>query len=280
MMSKYGYIEHEMTIDDGAAIDDGRYGDVPELYVSLFGGLNITVGGKHVPDNLWSKRKARMMFAHLVMKFGRSVNRRILTDALWPGMDERRAVDNLYSSWSVVKRINKYGSEDHPYVICNATNYRIDNRIVKSDVEEFDILAKRVLFEKVDEQTLRWIFKRMDQLYVGDLLAGVQCDGYLELQRERYRGTFVDVLLAASEAMMAAGDNSAALWFARRALGVEPEREDVYQTLMRAQDIAGQRTAAMGTYFECIQVLDTRLGIGPSRKTVELYENLLDDENA
>ncbi len=252
--------------------------DFPKMKVYLFGGLRVYIDGQKVPDSKWSQRKAKLLFAHLVTRFGREVGRNKLIESLWPDMDAIRAVDNFYVIWSAVKRALKNKNGDCPYVISNGSLYRIDPILVESDVQEFDYLARYILFHKISEKEMSDIFVRMDQIYSGDMLTGTECDAYMERVRERYRHTYIDALLAASEIMLESGNNGGALWFSRKAFSLETQREDVYQILMKSQGMSGQRTAAMETFFLCKRYLDEQLGATLSKKTIELYEKILNDE--
>ncbi len=250
---------------------------IPRMRVCLFGGLRVYIDGERVPDACWTKGKSKTMLAHLVTKFGREVSRDFLLTVLWPEMEVRKAIDNFYVVWSALRRAlrNQLGSS--PYIRSSGTLYSIDSDLVESDVQEFDILVREVLFGRHNEQGLEEIFVRMDEVYIGDLLAGLKCDSVLLRLRSRYRDTYVDALLSGTRAMMEMDNGAAALWFARKAISLDSHREDVYQTLMLAQAFNGQRTAAMNTFFLCKEHLDKELGIEVSRRTSDIYERLLQD---
>ncbi|MCR5846438.1 MAG: hypothetical protein K6G78_07770 [bacterium] len=251
---------------------------VPIMYVQLFGGLRIHIGGTPIDETKLSKTKMRLLLAHLVSRFGREVGRDTLIESLWPGFDKDRGLDNLYVVWSMLKRITEGVADSSKYFINYGTIYRINSRYVKSDVQEFDLLARKLVFTKLDRESLIETFFRMDELYTGDVLSGLRCDDYTMRMRDRYRNTYVDMLISSSRAFIDLKDSSMALWFARKALSIDSTREDVFQTLMMAQGIAGQRTAGMETYFMCKRYLDENLGISLSHKTIEIYEKLLNDE--
>ncbi len=70
-------------------------------------------------------------------------------------------------------------------------------------------------------------------------------------------------------------DPCSALVFARRALVVDPTREDLYQATLRCQIAAGQRSAAVETFVQCKTQLAEELGLDPSAETVALYQQIL-----
>lgn len=250
----------------------------PKMEVSLFGGLKVRVGGEPIPDGAWVKNKSKLLFAHLVTRSGREVSRDMLLESLWPGMEHRRALNNLYVVWSAMRRALGNRDGECPYVVARGELYRVDSSKVWSDVQEFDELTKRMLFEDHAQEEVERLYMRIDQLYSGEFMAGIKCDAYLLRMRERYRDTYVDALLMASRKILDDGNAPGALWFARKAFEMEAGREDVYQTLMMAQMEAGQRTSAMETFFICKRYLDQELGIPLSKKTLKLYQRLLDGD--
>lgn len=267
-----------MVATAGCCIVPSSGAGYPEMEVNLFGGLRVRIEGEEVPDYAWSKNKAKLLFAYLVTRSGREIGRDALLDSLWPGMDHRRALNNLYVVWSAMRKALRNSSGECPYVIARGELYRIDSSRVWSDVAEFDELTKKMLFESHTQDEVEQLYLRIDQLYSGDFLAGVKCDQYLLRMRERYRDTYIDALLMASRKLLEIGNAPGALWFARKAFEMESAREDVYQTLMLAQIEAGQRTSAMETFFVCKKYLDQELGLPLSKKTLELYQRLLDGD--
>jgi len=214
----------------------------------------------------------------VVTNYGKAVNRERIIECLWPDLDHSRAVDNVYVTWCQVRRTLERAGSSSDYVSASNCMYRINTDLVESDVYEFDVLTRKMLFNNLNDKSLAQHIARMEQIYAGDLLSGTTCDPYLARMRRRYRDTYIDVLTFASQRALVHGDNAGALWFARKALNMENRREDVYQTLMRAQAAAGQRIPAMETFFMCKSYLDEELGVPLSRRTIELYERLLNDE--
>ncbi|MGI6220954.1 MAG: AfsR/SARP family transcriptional regulator [Coriobacteriales bacterium] len=261
---------------EAAKCQDGA--KIPKMRVKLFGGLNITVAGEVIPDAAWKKSKSKLFFAHVVTSYGRAVNREHIIECLWPDLDQKRAIDNVYVAWSQIRRTFEKAGVSSAYVSSNKCMYRINTDLVESDVYEFDVLTRKMLFNNLSDKSMAQHIARMEQIYAGELLSGMSCDPFLTRLRNRYRDTYIDMLAAASQRTLAHGDHASALWFARKALNMENRREDVYQTLMLAQEAAGQRIPAMETFFMCKSYLDEELGVPLSRKTIEIYERLLNDD--
>ncbi len=260
-------------------VEAGLTDEAPPMRVCLFGGLRVYIDGVEVLNYLWVKAKCKLLLAHLVTRFGREVARDILLTSLWPNMNQKKAVDNFYVTWSMLRKtLQSAGGGDRSFVRSIDTLYSVDPDLVESDVHELDMLAREMLFGNRSHEDMGKMIVRIDKIYTGDILTGVDCDAYMLKLRDRYRATYVDVLLAGAKSMMDSGNSLGALWFARKAFGVDANREDVYQTLMSIQALSGQRTAAMETFFQCKEYLDSELGIPLSKRTVDLYQRLINDD--
>jgi len=106
-------------------------------------------------------------------------------------------------------------------------------------------------------------------------MPGDAYDDWFAVLRERCRHDFEDAMLRASDLLDARGDGRGALALVRRALQVDPWREDLYQAALRLQIACGQRSAAIDTYMSCRSHLVDDLGIDPSGETTRLYAQVL-----
>lgn len=243
---------------------------VEEMYVRLFGGFEVTLGNRVISEGKWRK-KARALFSILVLNGGRDVPRDEIFAQLWPGTSHSHALDNFYTLWA--NCVSKVG--EAPYLERNGEYCRVDGRFVRSDVGEFEQLARHLLTSDQDSKYLLDTYAKIEVLYRGCLLPSEKGIRVINAQRDRYRALYVDAMVAATECALRAGDARVALWFGRKAMEEDQGREDVYRALMRAQIAAGQRCPAIKTYLVCKEYLQSALGLDPSIETRELYNSLV-----
>ena len=264
---------------EGLAEYIGREGK-PLCRVRLFGGLEVSVGGRVVSERDWRKRKARLLFAMLVIRGGKDVPRDQVLDHLWPEMDEARAKNNLYVIWSAMKSAlspEAGKNESCPFIDNTGAVCRTVTGSVRSDVEEFDqVMSKARLAESAgDESQALNHYERLSEIYRGELLPGDVYDDWFAQIRDEYRATYADAMLSAASILQRREDALGALRFVRRALAQDPWREDLYQAAMSCQIAAGQRSAAIETYLQCRARLTEDLGLDPSADTRALYDQIL-----
>ncbi len=255
-------------------------GGRPLCRVKLFGGLEVNVGGRVVTEREWRKRKARLLFAMLVIRGGQDVPRDQVLDYLWPDMDEARAKNNLYVIWSAMKSAlspEAGKNEPCPFISNTGAVCRVVADSVRSDVEEFDHVlaqAREALNGGNPADALR-PYERLAEIYRGELLPGDVYDDWFAQVRDEYRATYADAMLQAASILRSRDDHLGALTFVRRALNQDPWREDLYQAALACQIGAGQRSAAIDTYLQCRARLSEDLGLEPSAETRALYDEIL-----
>ena len=252
----------------------------PLLRVNLFGGLEVWMGDEPVDPQRFRRQKARTLLALLVLNHGKEITRDRLVRALWPESQLEAARKNFYSIWSQLRRVLATPEGTCPYLIRAQGGCRIDARLLDSDVARFEALCRTLLFGRPEAEDWEPLFAQVSNGFADDLLPGEsECDLVVQM-REEYRVHLVDALVAAAARLVEAGEVRGGLWFAREALKHDRSREDAYTALMEAQIAAGQRTAALETYFACRRYLTNELGIDPSLRTVRLHRDVIEAEEA
>lgn len=257
----------------------------PLCYVRLFGGLEVSSEHGRIDETAWRKRKSRAILVMLVLERGRDVPRDLILERLWPDMDDSHARNNFYVMWSTLRRMLSFDGPSQQHAgrfiqhvggLCRVTD------CVRSDLDEFYERLESLRQAVVSGDCGRTAFaaRELMDLYRGDLLPGDVYDDWVGEVRDHVKHGFCDGLLAAARVAEAAGEHSLALDFARRASGIDPWREDVYQIMMRCQMNAGQRSRAIEAYLACRTRLVDDLGIDPSAETTMIYQAVLAMEGA
>lgn len=250
----------------------------PLLTVNLFGGLDVYIGDKHVDAALFRRQKVKVLLALLVLNRGREFSRDKLVGLLWPESNLEAARKNFYGIWSTLRRALTTPAGTCPYLIRQQRGLRIDASLLISDVAQLDDICNILLFEHADYGGWAQILSQIEEKFSDDILPSENENDAIVGRRLECRDKLVDALLAAASRLVGAGDAQLGLWFARDALAHDRTREDVYITLMKAQLAAGQRTAALETYFSCRRFLVEELGIDPSIETMRLYNSIIESE--
>jgi DNA-binding SARP family transcriptional activator len=252
----------------------------PKAVVRLFGGMQVVTPTGAVTDKDWRKRKARLLFALLVLRRGQDMPREQIFEHFWPEMDEERAKSNFYVTWSIMKRALAAGTGGKgpcPYVEHVGGVCRVVPALISSDFAEFEdaLTAMRKADRAGDASLALAAAERIVEQYRGELLPGELYDDWLGPIRDRCRHDYGDAMLRASQLTYEAGDSEKALHLVRAGLGQDPWREDLYQAALRYLIHTGQRSGAIETYVACKSKLAEDLGLDPSTETQRLYDQIL-----
>ncbi|WP_305117883.1 BTAD domain-containing putative transcriptional regulator [uncultured Adlercreutzia sp.] len=252
--------------------------EAPLLSIRLFGALEVRLGDRLLPPSLFGRRKLRLLLALLALNRGRDLTRETLTTMLWPSSQPSSAAKNFYRLWSDLASVLSVEGRC-PYLVRDRYGCRLDPALFATDVMEFEEITRSLLFGDAPA-ALGWetLYEKVTGPFAGELLPVEQENETLCAVRDRLNIEMVDSLIAASRRLRVQGEPQGALWFAREALARDETREDSYAALMEAQMAAGQRTAALDTFFTCRTYLSEALGLDPSTQLLVLYQALLEED--
>lgn len=254
--------------------------NTPLLYVRLFGALEVRIGDRQVPVREFSRQKVKVLMALLTLNAGRELSRGQLVAELWPSSYADVAARSFYSIWSRLRHALADQSGECPYLQRMQHGFRLDGRLVRSDVARIEEICRVFLLGRVDGQRWLELLEEFEDLYRGDLLPSEDESQAIRTARTQCQRRAIDALLEASSRLLEEGEERVALLFAYAAYTREAQREDVYWMLMRAQVACDQRTSAVDTFLACKQMLSEGLGLDPSKKMLDLYVSIINDEES
>lgn len=231
------------------------------LVLELFGGFHLFDADRRavrVPD-----RRARALLAYLALA-ERAVPRLALAELLCPEGDEQDQRTALRQAIYVARKV-----AGQPDLFDSADDQiRLDGALLVSDVQSFQTAIARG-----DPGSLR----EAVELYRGPLLAGERSpsaafEDWLSGRRSELLEQVMKASLTLAEAHEAAGEHDWALALARRALTLDPLREDARRQVMRSLAVMGQRAAALREYETGRQLLADELQVGPDDDTEALRD--------
>lgn len=249
------------------------------LRVRLFGQLAVW----HDQQTLdaFVSRKVQELFCYLLIYNNRSHPRDVLATLLWGDSPTAQAKKSLrHALWQLQTALQATGSscvgqllqvELEWVQLHTPTGLWVDALVFEQICDSSRLIA----CEALGAQGAIALAAAVD-LYQGDLLEGWYQDWCLQ-ERERFQQmylTMLDKLVGYSEANQ---EYEAGLGYANRILRVDRARERTHRQLMRLYYLAGDRTTALRQFERCIAVLDEELGVRPSQRTQELYDQIRAD---
>ena len=232
-----------------------------------------------VPLDLHTRRKNVALVAYLAVT-DHHHSRETLVTLLWPELEPSRARAGLRRNLSVLNKVL-----DGEWLIVERELVGTDpGADLWLDVEQFRSLLSAWRDHGHPETAVcadcLTALAKAVSLYRDDFLAGFSLsdsagfDEWQFFQTDSLRRELASALERLVRGHTALGAYEPAIRYALRWLALDPLHEPVHRWLMILHAQAGQRTAALRRYQDCVRILKEELGLSPSEDTVSLYEEI------
>ncbi|MCL2403290.1 MAG: bacterial transcriptional activator domain-containing protein [Coriobacteriia bacterium] len=257
------------------------------LQIRLFGGLDVRVADNQLDLKGWGNSRTRSLFISVALEAGNEFAREVLIERLWPKQQDE---DSAYKSYNVTwcqmrkKILDALPSKSH-----DETDYIYDSfqnrggrcilktRDVYVDVQEFNILNMKLAdyLHQNNKTACLATIKQIAEVYKGDLLPGDRYLDWLDMERRHYSRMFLDAMLLGANICLDSGESESALFYLRRVDLSQADNEELCYLSMKAYAATGRREEAINTYLNCRRYLHDELGLDPSQRITDLYQDLL-----
>ena len=244
------------------------------LNVKLFGKLSIEKDERVLEG--FESNKSQELFCYLLLNRHQHHNRETLAGLLWDSNSTSQSKKYLrHALWQLQTILqDDPGSTNPPILLIEPEWIRVNpDADIWIDLVEFEAAYKDahgLQGWQVDAKALQAL-QQAARLYTDDLLLGWYQDWAL-FERERVQNMFLSILDKLMVYCEAHGEYESGINYGMRILGFDLAHERTHQSLMRLYYLSGDRTAALRQYVRCEGALREELGVGPARRTQELYE--------
>lgn len=249
-----------------------------QVRITLFGGFRIERNGHVLTEAVWRRKRLCALASRLVLAQGSFVDRRTLTEEMWPDSDYAHARENLYTVLSMLRASLGQGSMGPQYVLTQGDGVALNGEYVASDVSRFNVLARDVLLKRTGTSGRQIIESclKMEELYAGPLYVVEMGDSTFHArQRRLYAAKFVDCMLRGVETALALEDLPTASWLIEAAQRHAPYREDVMRQAMHIYDRSGRRREIVEMYNAHLYYLKHVVHAEPENETRLAYESIM-----
>ena len=233
------------------------------LKIYLLGQFNLQANDR--PLDLPS-RPAQSLLAYLALNAGVTHRREKLAGLLWPEATETNARNYLRQAlWRIRKSLESGTLPGDDYL-------QISDISVTFDEQADYWLDAEILLKTVEMRPVEEIIEIVG-LYRGELLPGFY-DEWIFLERDRLQAAYQQKMNLLLERLIQAGRWDDALKWSEQWILLGHSPEPAFRALMNAYAGLGDQGMISVTYQRCVESLDRELGLEPSSKTQQLYEQL------
>ncbi len=220
--------------------------------------------------------RQQSLLAYLAMHRDAPRSRQHLAFLFWPDASETQARADLRKALYDLRK--SLPDLDH-FVQIEAQFLQWRNSTATLlDVEQFRASLTRA--EQANQhEVARVALEQAVTLYTGELLPTCY-DDWLLFEREQLRQRYIKALEQLTGLLEQHRELPGALVYAQRLLDCDPLHESTSRLLMRLHVLNGDRATALRIYHTCVTLLQQELGVGPSPETQQLYQRLLNRQDA
>ena len=224
--------------------------------ITLFGGMKITRNGEPIAPPPY---RTFGFLAYLLLRDKLPIRRERLGGLLYgdlPGSKIRGRISDYI--WQIKKHLPGFP------LITTTDTISLDRQPIWVDVKEF---------QKETNTPGDPLGESFIELYQGELLPELY-DGWLLVERERWRSHYQKLLRALVNNLLADEKFDRAILHMERLLRDEPYDEEVIRLLMQTYKRIGRRGAALAAYEKFHLLSMEQIGLEPDAKTKQIYESI------
>ncbi len=247
--------------------------------IELFGGLRAVLPGGSPPPacgghvvTRFGTRRAATLLAYLACHPGRAHPRELLVELLWPEEDPEATRARFRQTLAGLRRALDLPGAPHSGVfLAGHGEIRLRSEAVETDVGEFEAALRGAAGEPLAARAT--LLARAAELYRDDLLPGFY-EEWVQPERQRLQDACLHALVELAEALALLGDLPGAVERARRAVAIDPLREETRVGLIRLLAAAGRRADALRQYRELDRLLKAELNLSPGTEAQALAREI------
>ena len=245
--------------------DSGEHGEDHLLNLHALGETKISADGRRIID---LEPLPRQVLFYITGKG--PVSRDIILEDVWPRMTVDSSLSSLYNATYNLRRAIM-----NDLINIEGNRYQVHPEIsVKYDVSEFEQAAE--IAEVMASGDPRRLFALGEALnaYTGSFLTEFTADWVLIRRRELER-RYLNLLNEHASEALALGKEESALGSLRKAIALDPLRDDLNMRYLELLSQMGRRSEAVSHYQSYRRLLVEELGLDPPPEVRDLYDRII-----
>ncbi|HEY3313028.1 MAG TPA: tetratricopeptide repeat protein [Anaerolineales bacterium] len=239
----------------------------PHIAIHAFGVAQVFINGKLVSSSDWQTRETRELFFYFLGS--KPVTKEEIALVFWPDLTPERL--KMRFKTCLYRLRHAVGQNA---ILFEGERYRFNHNFdYEYDLETFKEFLEKARVAKNSVESAGMLQAAVD-LVGGRLLADIDSE-WADSERSQFETQFHTILIRLAELYLETGQPARVIEICQTALENNRLLEEAYRLSMRAHAQLGDTTAVARVYKTCIKILNTELGIKPSRETEKLYQHLI-----
>lgn len=214
------------TVEQPLVVKENKETNTQDIRILTLGNFEIRVNQKSVHI----KRKASLqLLQYLITHQGSKINKESILDEIFPGGMIDSANNQFYVALSYLRKALEPDLQKGPsskYIQRDGEHYFLNAQHLYLDINEFSQLVDPRNASTPSERVKN--LKAAESLYQGDYFEGYPYNIFLELERERYRVLYINLLQELAEYYWEHNDFQNGQIYYDKLLKKEPYQESIY----------------------------------------------------
>lgn len=237
------------------------------LRICCLGRLQIQIDNEEPRTVQWRTNKIQELFAYLFHHRNKLVSSNTLLELLWPELDERKGLANL---WTSVYRVRCAIEDLSPFIAIKflKSGYLLEMKDTVVDAEEWEHQLRSltpVSFYNVSE------FQKLFDRYRGDYFGEDQYP-WAEVERNRLKQNWLYLAHSLGHFYETNGRDREALAVYHQVIRHEPLNEEFYLALMKIYDRMNDKESLELQYRLLVRASQEEAGVAPSKAIEDWYQ--------
>lgn len=256
----------------------------PRLDIRCFGSFDLVIDGRQIPPESVQRRGAITLLKMLVVNHGHAITRDAMAEAIWPDADPEVIANRIHVLIHALRQVVEPSGNGRrrswTFIRNDGDRYYLNpDASYRSDVQDFRRMASegdRYEAQGDASQAVR-SYEEALALYTGDLLDDEPYAEWCWAEREHLRETALNVAVKLAGQHFQQQEFDKSISYYRRALHIDPLREEIHRGLIATLIAADQRAEAIRQYHVCCETLQGELGVDPLPETRRLIYSVTHD---
>ena len=250
-----------------------------DLTINMLGPIEIVRDPlRPFAADAWTTKRARDILCFIASHKHRRASKDSIIDTFWGEADFDVVEKNFHPTVSHIRKaLNSNQPLKQNFLLYRDGDYQLNSSFSYNiDIEDFDRLIAEGEAARRARQVEQSIacYEQAIKLYRGDFMQG-SYDEWAEEQRSYYREQYLRMLETLATVAQKGEDWTRALDLAQQILRIDPFREDIHCTIMRAHNALGNRVAVKEQYEALRRLLRKELGVEPVSDTQKTFRELI-----
>lgn len=241
------------------------------LRLRFFGSLDVSCGEKPIR---FPTKKSALLLAYLVTFRDRAHPRETLAGLFWGDAPQASAHSSLRYALTILRKALPVPQASLPYLLATGGTVRF-NEHAPFELDTLRLesaLAKAQRENSLNDASVHELEAAV-ALYRGPFLEGFFEEWVLQEQMH-WQDRFLEGVLFLIQFYESRGEHARTIELCRQAIRFCPLHEPLYQALMGAYALQGNRSAALSQYEALVEKLHQEMRLDPLPETQLLYEQI------